>query len=143
VLDNGLGRRTNRFGPNFDPDSLASADEVRKAIEELELERLRIKRDIEAAKAHFHETGERADPIWLSRAKAAIRGKSNIRQRLQDRLGVLRRAEKESRIGEEQRRFERCFIDAARVLLTPSQFIAVAQAAQARSATSPDQSQVA
>lgn len=126
------GARRSRFGPGFDPASLATADEVQSAMIELDTELMAVKGHLEAAVARYHADGTRGDPDWFRRAKGAVRAKAFLRQRLQERLGQLRRAEKAAAHAVLGAQIERRFVDAAKLMLPRETFDEIMRAAQRR-----------
>ncbi len=122
--------RTSRFGPGFDPAALATADECLAAMNELDEERLAIEGQISASSARFHASGERGDPLWFSKAKLALGHRKRLRQRVQERLGTLRRAEKAEHHASTSAAFERRFIQAAKAMLPQETYEALVRAAQ-------------
>lgn len=81
----------SRFTAAFEVASLATPEQCLEALGELDEEMCRIEGVLGVAISRRATTGERADPDWFRRARGALRNKGRIRQRVQERLGALRR----------------------------------------------------
>jgi hypothetical protein len=90
-------RPPSPYGPDFDVAALATSEQCLEAMAALDGEKAHIEAQLSAAIARFHAEGERGDPTWFAKAKNAQRLKSRLRQRVQERLGALRRKEREER----------------------------------------------
>ena len=106
-------------------------DRCLEALAELDEERGRIEGHLGAAITRFHETGVRQDPQWFGRANNALRMKGRHRQRVQERLGMLRRAERQAN-GVSSNARAHAFRYAAKELLPPETIAEIERAAVAR-----------
>jgi hypothetical protein len=121
----------SRFTPAFEVASLATPEQCLEALAELDEEMVRIEGHLGVAITRRELTGERADPEWFRRAKSALRHKGRLRQRVQERLGALRRAERQAN-GVSSNAQAQAFRYAAKRLLPPETIAAIEDAAIAR-----------
>lgn len=124
------GPRPSRFGPGFDPAALATSEEAREAMDALGIEVIAITEQIERACARLSETGQKADSSWLIAARTALGHRRRMRQRVQERFGELRRAERQA-AHVEARPYQE-FWYAAREMLTEEEFTLIAREAARR-----------
>ena len=72
----------------------ATLEECEEVMERLSADCNRIRDQLDDAVARKNETGVYADPRWYRRATSALRWMNRDRQRLQDHMGKLRKAQK-------------------------------------------------
>lgn len=75
------------------PETLAECEAV---MERLSADCTAIRSQVDAARAGVKTDGRYADAGWFHRASTALRWMNRDRQRLQDHMAKLRRAEKQS-----------------------------------------------
>jgi len=121
----------SRYDHTFDVTTLTTPEECLAALAEIDEERGRIEGHLGAAITRFHETGVRQDPQWFGRANNALRMKGRHRQRVQERLGMLRRAERQAN-GVSSNAQAHAFRYAARQLLAPKTIAKIEALAIAR-----------
>lgn len=106
---------------------------VMEARAQLQQQANYIRAQVDAAKTKKLETNEYSSPDWWRRANAALRVKGYQMMRLQDALSAINQESKANvshNQQEDRRRYERCFIMAAKQLLTGEQFSRIAATAQ-------------
>lgn len=87
-----------------------------------------IKHQLDMATAKYHETGERTDPVWFSKAKQAMRCKQRDVQKLVRRIAQERKGDRIR----QNKELGNIFIDVAKESLAPEQFQRLLQTAQGR-----------
>ena len=121
----------SRFTAAFEVASLATPEQCLEALGELDEEMARIDGVLEVAISRRATTGERADPDWFRRARGALRHKGRLRQRVQERLGMLRRAERQAN-GVSSNAQAHAFRYAAKAILAPKTIAKIEAMAIAR-----------
>ncbi len=106
--------------PNANYVPPVTAEEAMERIFECGSDITKIRDQLDAA--------DRPDKDWQRRANYALRARQNLRQRLQFSLGQLNRLEK----ARAQMRFERYFVNEARVQLQPGTYEKIQEAARVR-----------
>lgn len=98
----------------------------REELEALAYELADIRSQIEIRKARDQVGDEPIDKIWLAKATAALRYKGIRHQELLRDLGEARR----KALDDAAHTYERCFMQAARELLSRDQFLKLADRAR-------------
>jgi hypothetical protein len=95
-----------------------STDDLLDERDQVELDMVRIRGQIDRRKAEWSSRRAQTDYPWLASAEAALRSKGLIHQRLLREIARRSRDEKQTA----QASLERCFVDAAKRRLDPVLF---------------------